>query len=364
MLNLEEEPFAKKTAGTQRRGRRCGYPEYFAAIETGDSRITPHYYFMRLVQFKSKDGGIRVGIVEEPVVVVIKTFSSTYELARYAASQQLPMEEAARRHATGEQINYQELIDSRSIVLPATHPDPYHVWVTGTGLTHLGSAASRDAMHAKSAKEENLTDSMRMFRMGVENGKMKDGNPGVQPEWFYKGNGLTLSNPGDDLVSPAFALDGGEEPEIAGIYLITDSGEPFRLGFALANEFSDHAMEKINYLYLAHSKLRPSSFGPELLLGDLPTQITGTSSIMRAGEKIWEKDFLSGEENMSHNIPNLEFHHFKYGLFRQPGDLHVHYFGTSVLSYLDGFQVQNGDVFQIFSAPFGRPLVNGMRSIG
>ena len=319
---------------------------------------------MRLVQFKTRDGNVRLGIVEEPFIVVIQTFATTHELGRYAASQQLSMEEAASRHATGEQFNYQELIDSKSIILPASHPDPYHVWVTGTGLTHLGSAASRDAMHAKSAKEENLTDSMRMFRMGVENGKMSEGNPGVQPEWFYKGNGLMLSNPGAELVSPSFALDGGEEPEIAGIYLITDSGEPFRLGFALANEFSDHAMEKINYLYLAHSKLRPSSFGPELLLGNLPSQIKGTSSITRDGAKIWEKEFLSGEENMSHNIANLEYHHFKYALFRQPGDLHVHYFGTSVLSYLDGFQVKNGDLFQIFSSPFGRPLMNTMRSIG
>ena len=43
-----------------------------------------------------------------------------------------------------------------------------------------------------------------------------------------------------------------------------------RLGFALANEFSDHVTERGNYLWLAHSKLRPASFGPEMLLGDLP----------------------------------------------------------------------------------------------
>ena len=45
---------------------------------------------------------------------------------------------------------------------------------------------------------------------------------------------------------------------MAGIYVIGDDGTPFRVGFALANEFSDHVTERINYLYLAHSKLRPA----------------------------------------------------------------------------------------------------------
>ncbi len=57
---------------------------------------------------------------------------------------------------------------------------------------------------------------MRMFRMGVEGGKPAPGEAGVQPEWFYKGDGSGLVASGEPLVSPAFARDGGEEPEIAG----------------------------------------------------------------------------------------------------------------------------------------------------
>ncbi len=94
-------------------------------------------------------------------------------------------------------------------------------------------------------------------------------------------------------------------------------------------------MEKINYLYLAHSKLRQCSYGPEILLGELPPAVNGISKVTRNNNVIWEKQFLTGEENMSHNIANLEHHHFKYNLFRQPGDVHVHFFGTSVLSFLD-----------------------------
>jgi hypothetical protein len=180
----------------------------------------------------------------------------------------------------------------------------------------------------------------------------------VQPEWFYKGNGTMAVAPGAPLVSPHFAQDAGEEPEIAGIYVIGDDGTPFRVGFALSNEFSDHVTERVNYLYLAHSKLRNASFGPEILVGDLPVDIQGTSRILRGGKSIWEKPFLSGEANMSHSIANLEHHHFKYTVFRQPGDVHVHMFGTATLSFADAVSTREGDVFEIGAADFGLPLRN------
>ena len=40
---------------------------------------------------------------------------------------------------------------------------------------------------------------------------------------------------------------------------IIDERNPVRIGFSLGNEFSDHETEQINYLYLAHSKLRNCS---------------------------------------------------------------------------------------------------------
>ncbi len=70
---------------------------------------------------------------------------------------------------------------------------------------------------------------------GTDGGKPANGAPGVQPELFYKGNGFTLAAPGGDLVSPEFADDAGEEPEVAGIYdVIAEDGTPFRVGFALS----------------------------------------------------------------------------------------------------------------------------------
>jgi hypothetical protein len=217
-------------------------------------------------------------------------------------------------------------------------------------------------MH-KAAAGGTLTDSMRMFNMGLEGGKPTDGKPGVQPEWFYKGDGSSLIGPGQPLPSPDFALDGSEEPEIAGIYVIDDEGRPRRLGFALGNEFSDHITERGNYLWLAHSKLRHASLGAELLVGELPADVRGTSKITRNGETLWEKPFLSGEANMSHAIANLEHHHFKYGLFRRPGDVHVHFFGTATLSFADGVKTEEGDVFEVSAPPFTLPLRNPLQTV-
>ena len=213
-------------------------------------------------------------------------------------------------------------------------------------------------MHRAAAEGATLTDSMKMFLMGVDGGKPADGAAGVQPEWFYKGDGSMLVAPGEPLLSPAFALDAGEEPEIAGVYLIDADGTPVRIGFALGNEFSDHVTERGNYLWLAHSKLRTAALGAELLLGDLPADVRGTSRIVRDGAVLWERPFLSGEANMSHSIDNLERHHFKYPIFRRPGDVHVHFFGTATLSFSDGVTTQPGDVFEIEAAPFRLPVRN------
>jgi hypothetical protein len=216
-------------------------------------------------------------------------------------------------------------------------------------------------MHqAMQQADDQLSDSMRMFRLGLEGGKPAGDQPGVAPEWFYKGDGSIVAAPGQPLTMPSFALDGGEEAEIAMLYVIDDDGRPCRVGFALGNEFSDHVLERQNYLYLAHSKLRPCAFGPELLLGELPADVRGTSRIMRNGETIWEKPFLSGEANMSHHIANLEHHHFKNACFCRPGDVHVHFFGTATLSCAEGIQTEVGDVFEIEAKPFRLPVCNAL----
>jgi len=103
--------------------------------------------------------------------------------------------------------------------------------------------------------------------------------------------------------------------------------------------------------------------GPEILVGDLPVDVRGTSRIRRGKDVIFEKPFISGEQNMSHSIANLEAHHFKYLLFCRPGDVHVHYFGTATLSFSDGVAPQAGDIFEIESETFGLPLRNKLKLV-
>jgi len=312
----------------------------------------------RIVQLLAPDGSRRVAAIDpDGVARYIEGVAGTYELALAAIDQNITLAGAVVERLAREIVDLNLADVEGRLLAPIDHPDPAHLHLTGTGLTHLGSAEGRDKMH-KAAAAGETTDSMRMFLMGVDAGKPRDGRPGCQPEWFYKGDGSCLVGTGADLCSPDFALDGGEEPELAGIYVVDGEGNPRRLGFALANEFSDHVTERGNYLWLAHSKLRPASIGAELLLGELPQNVRGTSRILRDGAAIWEKPFLSGEANMSHSIANLEHHHFKYGFCRRPGDIHAHFFGTATLSFADGVSTEVGDIFEISAEPFSLPLRN------
>lgn len=305
-----------------------------------------------LIQFSHEGQRGLAGIDAAGQALRIAGVASTLELAAIALAEGATLAAAAAARA-GDPLD----LTTVTVLSPVDHADPAHLVVSGTGLTHLGSAEGRDKMH-KAAASGQATDSMRMFLMGLEGGKPADGATGVQPEWFYKGDGSILVAPDAPLTMPGFAEDGGEEPEIAGIYLIDAAGQPVRLGYVLGNEFSDHVVERQNYLWLAHSKLRQAALGPELLLGELPADVRGTSRILRDGAVLWEKPFVSGEANMSHSLANLEHHHFKYTQFCRPGDVHVHFFGTATLSFSDGIATRPGDVFEISANAFTLPLRN------
>jgi hypothetical protein len=322
---------------------------------------------MRLVQLEVEAGQIRVGVVDDAGqrVQLLDGVASAWELACRAIAAGKSLDAMAASTAGARWLEYPQVLEDFTLRTPLHHPDPAHCLVSGTGLTHLGSAAARDAMHQKlreQAEQGALTDSMRMFQSGVEGGSPAPGQKGVQPEWFYKGQGGIVANPGGAIRSPDFALDGGEEPELVGLYVIGPDGTPHRLGFAIGNEFSDHVTERSNYLYLAHSKLRNCAVGPEIRTGPAPRDLRGTSRILRDGSVLWEKPFLTGEANMSHTLENLEYHHFKYAAHRCPGDVHLHFFGTATLSFADGIRARDGDVFEISLPALGAPLRNTLQT--
>ena len=235
---------------------------------------------MRLIQYLTGKGARGVARIDGNRAVAVVGATSMIALAQQAIASRRTLDEAVKAAGDGEALDYAALLSHGRVLAPVDHPDTAHCLVTGTGLTHLGSADTRDKMHKKIAGEvESLSDSMKMFRMGLEGGKPQQPGPGVQPEWFYKGDGSSIVRPGADLPMPEYALDGGEEPEIAGLYAIDSAGKPWCLGFAIGNEYSDHVMERQNYLYLAHSKLRACAIGPELRTGRVKgaAEISNTS---------------------------------------------------------------------------------------
>jgi hypothetical protein len=313
---------------------------------------------MRLVQL-THGTDRRVCLVDEPDLFVIRGHTSIYSMALDAAESQTPLRELVERATTDERLDYDAIYDGRSEwrILPVIdHPaDPARLLVTGTGLTHKRSAEQRQSMHAADAKP---TDSLRMYEWGVEGGRPTAGAIGTAPEWFYKGNGTLLRGHGDSLDVPVYADDGGEEPEIAGVYVIDGNGSPRRIGMAIGNEFSDHVLERRNYLYLAASKLRTCAIGPELVVDSTFDDVPGEVSVERAGKTIWSRDVHTGEAAMSHSLANLEHHHFKFEGHRRPGDVHVHYFGADAFSFGAGIALEDGDVMRVQFDGFGRALRN------
>jgi hypothetical protein len=321
---------------------------------------------IHLVQI-SAGASRRVAIVEEPRLRCLTEVQSVYELVLRCLGHGGNLSEQALALAHGEVLDYDAIYGGTSewrLLAPIDVPGaPSRLTIAGTGLTHLGSAKERQAMHlADVVKEaETVTDSMRMFQWGIEGGRPAEGKIGAAPEWFYKGNGFMLQTPFAPLTIPAYAEDGGEEAEVAGIYVIGEDGTPYRIGMATGNEFSDHQFEKRNYLNLAGSKLRTCSLGPELVVGAGFQSVVGEVRIERGTDTIWSKKVATGEENMCHSLANLEHHQFKFEGHRQPGDVHVHFFGAHSLSFGEGIVLKDGDWMDIRYEGFGRALRNSIR---
>ena len=318
---------------------------------------------MRLIQLSGANGRA-LGAVEGDTIRLFRTHASVHALAWAALAAAKPLDAFAKSDLGDETLDYEPVYrgDSEWKILPVVdHPaESTRCMVTGTGLSHIRSATNRAAMHQKA---EQVTDSMRMYEWGLEGGRPAPGVAGVSPEWFFKGTGAMLRAHNQPLDIPPYAEDGGEEPEIAGVYIVDAAGQPRRIGMAAGNEFSDHVFEKKNYLYLASSKLRTCAIGPELVTDPDFHRVSGEVKIERAGETLWQKAIQTGEEVMCHSLANIEHHHFKFEAHRRPGDIHIHFFGADAFSFGEGIRLRDGDVTLVRFDGFGRPLRNLVRVV-
>lgn len=123
---------------------------------------------MRLIQFEDRAGQRRVGVVEGAGIQVLRGVRSTRELGLAAIRAGSGLHDEVLRRGSEPGPDYAGLLEEGRVLPPLDHDDPAHCLVSGTGLTHLGSAATRDRMHQQNQGDETaLTDTMRIFRWGL-----------------------------------------------------------------------------------------------------------------------------------------------------------------------------------------------------
>jgi hypothetical protein len=136
-----------------------------------------------IVQYRMPDGDRGVAAIDDiGSSARINSVTTVYELAFRAIAEKLRLEELIATLGLAETVDLNRARDEKRLLPPVDHADPAHLYLTGTGLTHLGSAESRDAMHREMVDSEEQTDSMKMFLMGVKGGKPLPGQIGTQPE--------------------------------------------------------------------------------------------------------------------------------------------------------------------------------------
>src|SRR4051812_20181186 len=104
---------------------------------------------MRLVQFLSEAGERCVALVSDDgsKLQILADTLSTRQLALDAHNSDISLSGLVSKRLSAKTEDYAAVIAANRILLPLDHPDPAHLYITGTGLDHLGSAQARDSMH-------------------------------------------------------------------------------------------------------------------------------------------------------------------------------------------------------------------------
>ena len=103
---------------------------------------------MNVIQFEINDNQRAVGVVEKNTVKRVNNVESVRDLALMAIQNQLSLEQQVQQLGySDDSYDYQSLLAELKVLPPLDHPDSAHCFISGTGLTHLGSASTRDKMH-------------------------------------------------------------------------------------------------------------------------------------------------------------------------------------------------------------------------
>src|SRR2546427_10315820 len=162
---------------------------------------------MRLIQFADREHGRCLGVVSgdsvKNVTELDPSMASIYTAFRLARLRKIRLqtflEDVLSASLDTESLSYNELLTAGRVLAPVGDEPGARVLVSGTGLTHLGSVQQRDQMHKGAQPAGPKSASREMFDMGLQGGKPLQGERGVAPEWFYKGDSRILRVPGHPL---------------------------------------------------------------------------------------------------------------------------------------------------------------------
>ncbi|GAA3254256.1 hypothetical protein GCM10020258_11880 [Sphingomonas yabuuchiae] len=166
----------------------------------------------RLLQHRAPSGERSVILARGDQAAFVPGVESVIALAQRAIAEGRSLLDTALACGQGESVDLAAELAAGHLIAPIDHADPAHCVMTGTGLTHLGSAEGRDKMHRDAAAAAHQTDSMRMFLEGVEGGKPGKGQVGQQPEWFYKGTARSWSAPATRWKCPPLHRTAAKSP--------------------------------------------------------------------------------------------------------------------------------------------------------
>ena len=109
---------------------------------------------MNLIQLQHPTSGRRVGLVQEPFVILLDpSVTSTYQFFKEGIALGKSVSESIEKVLSKEQLEYGTIYESKSgwkMLPPIDCPDdPMKCMLSGTGLTHKASATNRQKMQSR-----------------------------------------------------------------------------------------------------------------------------------------------------------------------------------------------------------------------
>ena len=126
-----------------------------AISRSPSERRTRH--MTRLIQIRKGDDRA-VALVEEPSLRLLRRMSFHLRAGQCGYRSGIKLSDAGRQRVTGDYLDYDAIYSGKSewrLLPPIDHPEePARCLVSGTGLTHFGSARDRQTMHAVANEAE------------------------------------------------------------------------------------------------------------------------------------------------------------------------------------------------------------------